>query len=259
MVSNYGMSGIDYIDDFIIYPKYEIFDYSEVQTQIKNVHSIKAELTLIVLAAKTQKVFGSYTQKLEGAHDSRERAITKSISRIKTRGDDIEDFLNGVKEKIIKYYKNNCTQLDKDAAAMIRNGAYEKAIHLLNTVPRGLSGDCFNSIQLKLNQAYNGYNNVHCQSVIRDAEKAIAEKKESYARALLKGISSSSRCYTAAQKLIDKINTSAAKKESGTSLPKVVKEKLVNRRKMVEEQVAKSVSLEDDDDFRCKHFNDGCH
>lgn len=252
MVSNYGMSGTDYINDFVIYPKFEIYSHDVIPGSFGDLHSIEAELTLLVVDAKTKSLLAAgFPIELKGeSRDSRKDAITKSISRIKTKGDAIDKFMNTIKDKIISYYQSNCNRVYKEADVMLKNGLIADAINVLLTVPSGLSGDCYDKIQTKLLEAYIMYNNYKCKTVIAEAQAAIEKQEIDYAKGLLEQIGQSSSCFSVAQNLLKRINASN-KKENPTPSSDKVKAKLEKRKVTVLKKTQKETAEKDDKEQLC--------
>src|SRR5690606_35407295 len=103
MVTNYGISGEGYNNNFVIYPKYEIYD-TKIVEGMKNVYVVDGEFNLFIKELKTGKIYNSYSQTIKGDGYSKAQAINQSIMSIETQNDDIEFFLFDTKQKIIDYY-----------------------------------------------------------------------------------------------------------------------------------------------------------
>lgn len=252
MVSNYGMSGTDYINDFVIYPKFEIYEQEIIPGTYGDIHSMEAELTLLVVDAKTKSLLAAaFPLKLKGeSRRSRDDAITKSIGRIKTRGQDIEKFMGDIKQKIMEYYQSNCNRIYNEANAMLNNGLVEAAINLLLTVPNSLSGDCYAKIQSKLVEAYVVYSNLKCKTLIREAKAAINKSELNYARGLLEQISKNSSCYSEAQSLMKGMDTKK-NSENPEGKNKDAEVKLEKRKETVLKKAQREVAQKDDKEQLC--------
>lgn len=200
MVSNYGIAGEGYTDKFIIYPKFEIYDHKVVEG-LQNVHVIDVELNLIVKEVKTGKVYSVFSQEIKGDGYSKKEAIDQSISQIKTKGDDIKDFLQGAKTKILEYYRSNCDRLYSEAATMIDQKRYSEAIALLYPVPKEVGGECYVKIQRKLDEAYDGYINKTCEKKLASAKAEISKDNDDAALEILGSIEAESNCHSSALKL----------------------------------------------------------
>lgn len=251
MVSNYGMSGTDYINDFVIYPKFEIYAQDIIPGTYGDIHSMEAELTLLVVDAKTKSLLAAaFPIKLKGeSRRSRDDAITKSIGRIKTSGQDIEKFMDVIKQKIMDYYQSNCNRIYNEANAKLNNGLVADAINLLLTVPNSLSGECYDRIQSKLVEAYIAYSNFKCKSLITEAKTAIGKNELDYARGLLAQISQNSSCYSEAQSLMKGIETNKNSENSEKNQDAEVK--LEKRKETVLKKAQREVAQKDDKEQLC--------
>ncbi len=206
MVSNYGISGEGYSSKFILYPKYEIYDHKVVEG-LRNVHVVDAEVNLFVKEVKTRKVYSVYTQEITGDGYSKKEAIDQSISKIKTRGDKVENFLQQAKSKILDHYRTNCDRIHGEAATMIRQKRYNEAIALLYPVPKEVGGDCYKKIQNKLDEAYKGYLNKTCEKNLVRAKAEISKNNKESALEILGSIEAESNCHSPAQKLKAQLQT----------------------------------------------------
>ena len=210
MVSNYGIAGEGYTNKFILYPKYEIYDHKVVEG-LQNVHVIEVELNLIVKEVKTGKIYSVFSQEIKGDGYSKKEAIDQSISKIKTKGDDIKDFLQSAKTKILEYYRSNCDRLYSEATTMINQKRYNEAIALLYPVPKEVGGECYEKIQRKLNEAYDGYLNKTCEKKLASAETEISKNNDGAALEILGSIEAESNCHTSALKLTASIKAKTKK------------------------------------------------
>lgn len=265
MVSNYGMSGLDYLSQYLVYPKFEIFDHREVETQLRNVHTIEAELTLVVMEARTQKVYGTYNMELEGEDFSRSKAINKAIGRAKTKNEDIEAFMTKVRTKILADFQNNCSRLYRDAKAMIAGKKFEEAMNLISFAPVGISGECDDNLQQLLEEAYEAHNRARCDELLSDAKRAIRFRHWYYGYYLLEYyMDEASDCFDSAQQLKQEIVQSDEIKGDETKLKEGVKEEEVQsrvqkRKKKVINTLASTYAAKTHDNQMCQLFKQNCH
>ncbi|MAO52786.1 MAG: hypothetical protein CML16_18195 [Pusillimonas sp.] len=213
LVNNYGVSGEGYTNNFVIYPTYEIYEHSEVEG-MKDIHVIEAEFNLFVKEINSGKIFGSYNESIKGDGYSKAKAITKSISKISTGNREINAFMDEVKNNIIKFYTLNCPRILDDADTAIKMQQYQKAIGLLYSIPKEVSG-CYKNIQEKQIRAYNGYINNECTSNITQVKASLAKKDYNTALSILSNINPQSNCYNEAVTLISSVENKidAAEKE----------------------------------------------
>lgn len=265
MVSNYGMSGLDYLSQYLVYPKFEIFDYREVETQLRNVHTIEAELTLVVMETRTQKVYGTFTLDLEGEDFSRSKAINKAIGRVKTKNKDLEDFMTKVRTNILIDFQNNCSRLYRDAKALIVGKKFEQAMNLISFAPVGISGDCDDNLQQLLEEAYEANNRARCDELLSDAKRAIQFRHWYYGYYLLDYyLDEASDCFDAGQLLKKEIVNSEEIQGDQTKLQQGlktedVKKRVEQRKKTVVLKTAKKEAAKTEDDQLCQLFQQNCH
>ena len=203
LVTNYGVSGEGYTNNFVIYPTYEIYEHREVEG-MKKIHVIEAEFNLFVKEINSGKIFGSYNESIEGDGYTKLKAITKSISKISTSNNEINAFMDEVKNNIIKFYTLNCPRILGDADAAIKMQQFDKAIGLLYSIPKEVDA-CYKDIQEKQIIAYNGYINNECTSGITQVKASLAKKDYNNALYTLGSINPQSSCYNEALNLISNV------------------------------------------------------
>lgn len=253
MVSRQGIVSTDYINDFIIYPEFEIYVDDATEGTYGNIYDVEAELTLKAQNIKTGTMIAApFPFELKGAsRDSRNDAITKAIGKIKTDTPEVADFIEGIKKKIIAHYKNNCASICNKAVKLINIGAAEEAISLLCSVPKDLSGGCYAQVEELLERAYSSYNAEQCLDVINEAQIAIKDQKVDYAKALLNLIPSNASCYEQAQNILNGLQSSHKPAQNSPPKSGEVKSQLKSRKEKVVDKVSATKSKEDDKELLC--------
>lgn len=198
-----GLSGSGYNNNFVIYPKFEIYDESVVEG-MKNIIIVETEFNLFIKQVDNNMMFASYSKSIKGSGYSREKAINDAISKIATRDPKIQSFIEEGKEKIIDYYVKNCDKISKKADAFIQKQEFEQAIGLLMTVPEEVS-ECHEKIQQKSIKAYLAYQKQHCKEQMQQANMAFANNNYSDALYYLGQIDPSSPCNDDARKTMSAI------------------------------------------------------
>ncbi len=206
IVTQNGISGQGYTNDFLIYPKFEIYDDNVIEG-MRNIHQINADFNLFIKQYKTGRVFSSYVTSISGAGLSKEKAIINAISKISTRDKKLKEFIESGKQKIINYYENNCNQYIADSDMAMKMKQYQKAIAILSTIPREAQ-KCYARIQDKSVQAYKAYQKDQCKRNIMKAKAKLAANSYRDALYYLQYIDPESPCGQEAKTLI---NQSAAK------------------------------------------------
>ena len=200
IVTRNGISGQGYSNEFLIYPKFEIFDESVIEG-MRNMVVVEIDFSLFIQQYSTRKVFSSYTSSLEGSGFSKEKAIVNAISKISTSNSELTDFINTGKQKILSYYENNCGQIIDDSNALIKMKKYQQAIALLSSIPKEAK-NCYSSIQQKSIEAYNAYQKQVCNQNILNAKTKLAMNDYNGALYTLGYIDPSSTCSNEAESLI---------------------------------------------------------
>jgi len=211
IVAKHGISGQGYSNDFVIYPKFEIYD-SEVIEGMRNLHIVTAEFNLFIKQIRTGKVFSTYSKSIKGSGLSKQKAINQSISKISTSDKKLKEFMETAKRKILEYYINNCDQIAGDAESYISRKQYSRAISILASVPKEAKV-CYGTIQQLTIKAYNAYQEQTCNENLMKAKAQIANNKYSYALSTLGLIDPSSNCSTEAKNLIMQTATKVEIKE----------------------------------------------
>lgn len=211
IVTRNGISGSGYSNEFLIYPKFELFDESTV-TGMRNLISLEVEFSLFIQQYSNRKVYASYSKSLKGSGTTKQKALNNAISKITALDPELKDFIETGKEKILFFYENNCEQLTKDADAHIQMKQYNRAIAVLATIPREAK-KCYASVQQKSVEAYNAYQNQLCKENILTAKTKLARKDYNGALNTLRYVDPSSPCAKEAENLITQSASKIDQKE----------------------------------------------
>ncbi|AXG69975.1 hypothetical protein KORDIASMS9_02204 [Kordia sp. SMS9] len=211
IVTKNGISGNGYSNEFLIYPKFEVYDESTV-TGMRTLVAIEVEFSLFIQQYSTKKVYASYSKSLKGSGTSKQKALNNAISQISTSDPKLKAFINAGKEKILTYYENNCDQLVKDADKYIQMKQYRQAIAVLSTIPKEAK-KCYASVQQKSVEAYNAYQKQLCKENILIAKTKLANNDYSAALSTLRYVDPSSPCAKEAENLITKAASKVDKEE----------------------------------------------
>jgi len=211
IISKSGISGQGYSNEFLIYPKFEIFDESVIEG-MRNIVVVEIEFNLFIQQYSTRKVFSSYSKSIKGSGYTKEKAIVNAISKISTSDIKLTDFINSGKQKILDYYKNNCDQIIGDSDALVKMKKYQQAIALLSSIPKEAK-TCYSSIQQKSVEAYNAYQEQICSQKILKAKTQLANNNFSGVLYSLSYIDPSSSCSKEAERLITATSKKVDEKE----------------------------------------------
>lgn len=211
IVTKNGISGSGYSNEFLIYPKVELFDESVIEG-MRNIVVVEVEFNLFIQQYSTKKIFSSYSKTIKGNGFNKEKAITDAISKIPTSSRTIKAFISEGKEKILAYYNNNCDQIIQDSDYLMKTQKYDKAIALLSSVPKEAK-NCYASLQGKTIEAFNLYQKQTCETNLLKAKTEISKNNFSNALNYLAYIDVSSPCLIKAESLIKEVAKKVDAKE----------------------------------------------
>lgn len=210
ITAKHGISGSDYNTNFVISPKFEIFENEVLNAGLSVKTYIKGELSLYVSQVSNNLIFNTSTITVYGVGSNKDQAILNAIANIDINNAELNAFFIESKEKIIQYYINNCEQISNKADAFIKKQDYQEAIGLLLSVPEEVTS-CYEKIQVKSIQAYLAFQDQRCKEIILLAKTQIANKDLFTALKNIGGIDPKSNCFNEAENLIAKIEKEYAK------------------------------------------------
>lgn len=200
LVARNGISGKGYTNEFLIYPKFEIFDESTIEG-MRNIVVVEAEFNLFIQQYSTKRIFSTYSKSIKGSGSSKEKAIVNAISKISANDKRVKEFITVGKNKILDYYNTNCDQIASESDYLIKTQKYQQAIAILSTVPKEAK-QCYASVQDKSIEAFNAYQAQLCKTNLLKAKTAIASNNYGNALRLLSYIDVSSPCVDEVETLI---------------------------------------------------------
>ena len=84
IVTNSGMAATGYNNNFVIYPKFSIYETNVAEGGMQNITVVTAELSLFIKQVENNLLFSSVTKSLKGSGANKSNAITNAISKIVT-------------------------------------------------------------------------------------------------------------------------------------------------------------------------------
>lgn len=211
IVTKNGISGSGYTNEFLIYPKLEIFDESVIEG-MRNIVVVEIEFNLFIQQYSTKKIFSSYSKSIQGSGYNRKNAIANAIAKIPTNNNKIKKFILEGKEKILQYYNDNCNQILNDSNYLMKTQKFDQAIALLSSVPREAK-NCYTSVQDKSIEAFNAYQKQTCETNILKAKTEISKNNYSDALRFLSYVDVNSPCLKKAELLINEVSKKINQKE----------------------------------------------
>ena len=205
IVSSTGLAASGYNNNFVIYPKFAIYDSSVVEGGMQNITVVTCELSLFIKQVDNNIIFATISKSLKGSGKNKNTAITNAISKIPTNDQQFKLFVVTGKDKIIAYYESKCQDIITKSESLVKMQDYEQALGLLMTVPEEVS--CYSKVQEKSIEAYKTYQNQKCKVQIQEAKTQLASNNYNYALQILSQIDPSTSCFKESQTLVTNLAT----------------------------------------------------
>ncbi|MBM3417751.1 MAG: hypothetical protein FJY17_02370 [Bacteroidetes bacterium] len=198
LVSVSGLASSGYDNNFIIYPKFAIYESYVGEGGMQNISVVTADLSLFIKQVENNLLFSAISKPLKGSGSTKVLAISNAISKITINDIDFKTFIETGKFKIIAYYEAKCVDIIKKSDSYVKMQQYEQALGLLMSVPEEVSS-CYNQIQDKAIEAYKAYQTQKCSELIQKANTSLAGNDYMGALNILSEIDPSATCFTEAQ------------------------------------------------------------
>jgi hypothetical protein len=193
-----GLAASGYNNNFVVYPKFAIYETNVVEGGMQNITVITSELSLFIKQVDNNMMFSTISKSLKGSGNSKELAITNAISKIPSNDPEFKTFIETGKTKIIKYYETKCEDIISKSDGFVKMQKFEQALGLLMSVPEEVSS-CYNKIQDKSIVAYKAYQTQKCSELIQKAKTTLASNDFVGALNILADIDPSATCFKEAQ------------------------------------------------------------
>ena len=195
-----GLASTGYNNNFVIYPKFSIYESTVVESGLKDITVNECDLSLFIKQVDTNVIFASVTKSLKGNWNNKQTAITNAISKINVKDVAFQDFVDTGKGKIISYYEMSCGDIINKADGLIKRQQFDQAIGLLMTVPEEVS--CFSKVKDKSIEAYLAYQKQKCSESLQLARTQLAANDYNMSLTTLSTIDPSTPCFNDSQKII---------------------------------------------------------
>jgi hypothetical protein len=211
IVSSTGIAASGYNNNFVIYPKFAIYETNVVEGGMENITVIKCELSMFIKQVDNNILFSTISKQLKGNGKSKSIALTNAISKISANDKDFQLFIETGKAKIIAYYESKCGDIIAKSEGLAKMQDYEQALGLLMSVPEEVG--CYSKVLEKSIEIYKVYQNQKCINQIQEAKVEIAANNYNSALNILSQIDPSTTCFKESQTLIENTATKVDQEE----------------------------------------------
>lgn len=201
IVSNAGLAATGFNNNFVIYPKFAIYETNVIEGGMQNIIVVSCEVSLFIKQVDNNVIFSSVSKNLKGSGANKITALNNAISKIQTNDEKYKSFVESGKEKIIEYYESKCSDIIANSEGMVNMQNYEQALGLLLSVPEEVS--CYKLVQEKSIEAYKAYQRQKCIVQLQDAKTQMAANNYGGALNVLSQIDPSTTCFKESQMLVN--------------------------------------------------------
>jgi hypothetical protein len=200
-----GLSSTGYNNNFVIYPKFEIYETNIVESGLQDITISNCELSLFIKQVDNNVLFANISKKLKGNGKNKQLSITNAISKINIEDRDFQTFIEGGKEKILAYYESKCVEIIAGADGLVKMQDYEQALGMLMTVPEEVG--CYKKVLEKSIDAYKAYQDYKCKVLVQEAKTSMAANNYNKALNILSQIDPAASCFKETESLIKTAET----------------------------------------------------
>ena len=200
IVTNSGLSSSGWNNNFVIYPKFALYETSVVEGGMESITVVTCDLSLFIKQVENNMLFSSISKTLKGSGKNKALAISNAISKIPIADASFKEFIEVGKQKIVDYYNLRCDDIITEFESLLLKAAYEQALGLLLTVPQEVK--CYSIVQEKSIQAYRSFQNQKCNQRIQLAKSKLAANEFAEAIRILGQIDPSTVCFKESNDLL---------------------------------------------------------
>ncbi len=205
--SHYGMGGTSGASRFIITAQVVILDKEVIPSPpVRFLYNM--ELSLYIGDLQTGQLFATEIFELKGIGNNEAKAYINAFRGLASRDPRLEGFINKGKEKIIRFYNDNCDFILDDARALLAQQEYDRAIAVLNGVPK-VCKECYAKAKEIIAPIYQEKIDNECQMMLAEARniwssgQKLPEAKNAMRK--LARINPKSKCFSEAYQLSETI------------------------------------------------------
>lgn len=214
---------------FVVYPVFEVNESKLIEGGLKNVVKTSAGLTLFIRQLDSHLIINSVSMNLHGTGFSKDESIINALLSVNPQDASLKSFIAEGKQRIIRYYKDNYTNIKTKAKALAGQQQYEAALALLMSYPEELPG--YESIINDAITIYTQYINYNCSRLLSDAKGLVAVNDYDGAVSLLSQIDPSSKCSKEATALV-------------LSIQKEIDSEIAFEKKLVQQELQAQIDLD---------------
>jgi len=167
--------------------------------------SIDFEVAFYIIDVVEQSIMGEISFPVKGVSSDEHKAYIQGINKINVRTNEVKNFINSSKEKIVAYYKTRMPAIIKQAETLASQALYDDALALLSGVPDCIEG--YDAVANEITKTYKKLLNHDADIILNKANGLIATRDYGAAVELLAEVDPLSDRYKTATSHVEKIRS----------------------------------------------------
>ena len=228
-----GVTAIGEYCNFVVYPKFEVYESKSVEGGMQNTIITSVNLSLFIKQVDNNLLFSSITKTLKGSGTSQSLSLTNAISNIDVDDQTLKKFVETGKNKILQYYNEKCSSILAKADGLAKRNEFSQSIAISSSIPEGTS--CYVLAQAKSLQYYKLYQNELCKKSLQEANISLTKNDYNAALDFLSEIDPASTCAGEAKAVIKNVvlKISAAERRDYEVRMKVYNDKVALQKQRI--------------------------
>ncbi|MFI3294583.1 MAG: hypothetical protein R3Y19_01030 [Rikenellaceae bacterium] len=188
---------------FIVTPYIDVISEESVNSGIRPVSTVLAEVTLIASNSVDESVYGSVTVEVKGNGNSLDQAMSSVVSSLKPTDPRFTKFINTAVSQITSYYSSNMPTIIRKAETLISAKKYDEAIMFLESIPTCVPS--YEQSSDAIQALYKMVEDKECYVAVSMAQRHITMGEYTEARDILMGVTPGSDCDGTVSKLLSEV------------------------------------------------------
>lgn len=206
IITSNGVSNNINNSRFILVPNATVLSKDITATAPPKV-ALNIEVTLYIGDGYAGNLFNSETFQLKGVGINETKAFMSALKGLNPNNPKIQQFIDKSKNKIVSYFDENCSKIQKEIDVLESQNKFGEALSLLSSIP--IKSSCFNKVEDKFKTLYKKTIDIDCERklVLATALWAANQDIETANKAgeLLASIEPNAACFNKVTDLYNKI------------------------------------------------------
>jgi len=203
IITNSGLGSTDEYNRFVITTSIDVVRKDISQTT-PPMHILEAVITFHIGDGINGILFSSLSKPIKGLGKSEAQAYLMAINTLELNSNDVNQFINGAKAKIIDYYDSTCESTLRFSKTKASNGFFDEALFDLMEIPI-FAASCYDKAIEESIIIYKLKLQKDCQINLANARKEMSLGNWTEAIGLVQFYDPSLPCYNEALKLVNEI------------------------------------------------------